>query len=124
MQETEPQTIVQTYLKALDAGDLSRCVDLFADDATIEFQSGIFQGKEAIEEWHKARFAVDFQVLSIDGIRTQGDLVIVDAVATSKRLKAWKIKKISGRATLLLQQGKIRNAKFGIRMTNLFEGWS
>ena len=124
MQETNLQTIVHAYLQALDARDLSRCVDFFADDAIIEFQSGIFQGKQAIEEWHKARFAVDFQVISIDGIRTQGDLVVVDAVATSKRLKAWKIKKLSGRVTLLLQHGKIRNAKFGIRMTNPLEGWS
>ena len=124
MHESDVQTIVRTYLQALDARDLSRCVDFFTDDATIEFQSGIFQGKQAIEEWHKMRFAVDFRVISIDGMRTQGDLVIVDAVATSKRLKAWKIKKLSGRVTLLLQHGKIRNAKFGIRMTNPLEGWT
>lgn len=124
MQDSDLQTMVHAYLEALDARDLSRCVKFFADDAIIDFQSGIYQGKEAIVEWHKKRFEADFRVINLDGIRIQSDHVIVNAVVSSKRLKAWKIKKLSGKVDLKIQQGKIKNAKLGVRMTNPLEAWS
>jgi ketosteroid isomerase-like protein len=120
-QNAGAQTMVQAYLEALDARDLSRCVEFFADDAVIDFQSGIYQGKEAIEEWHKIRFEADFKVINVDGIGVQGDKVTVDAVITSKRLRAWKIRKLGGKVDLRIQHGKIKNARFGVRMTNPLE---
>lgn len=123
MEETELQGVVQAYLQAFAQRDLSRCLDFFAEDATLDFASGVYQGKQAIEGWHKDRFAADVRVLRIDDIRTQGDTVVVDAIATSKRVRVWFVESVAGRVTLVFRQGKITDAKFGLRMTIPLEGW-
>ncbi len=123
MQETNLQVTVKAYLQAFDQKDLSQCLDFFAEDATIDFASGIYQGKQAIEKWHKERFAANLRVVRVDGIRVQGDTVIVEAVVTSNRLKAWRIGRLTGTVTVVFQQSKIRKAKFGLRTTIPIEAW-
>ena len=123
MEERDLQAVVQAYLQAFKARDLSRCLDFYAEDATIDFQSGLYRGREDIEEWHKERFAADLRVVRVDEIRVQGNTVILEAVATSNRLKAWRIANLTGTATFVFQQGKIKETKFGLRMSNLLEGW-
>lgn len=123
MQETDLQATVHAYLRAFDQRDLPQCMDFFAEDATIDFASGIYQGKQAIEKWHKERFAADLRVVRVDGIRVQGDTVIVEAVATSNRLKAWRIGRLTGTATFVFQQSRIKKAKFGLRTNIPIERW-
>jgi ketosteroid isomerase-like protein len=119
----EPQAIIQAYLQAARDRDLAGCVSFYAPDAKLTFMSGVFQGTQAIEEWHKERFAADLQFVRIDAIKAKGDVVTVDAVVTSKRLKAWKIGSLGGRATFRLQDGKIKETSFGLRLHNPLEGW-
>lgn len=123
MQQTDLQAVVQDYLQAYDQRDLARCMDFFAEDATVHFALGTYRGQQAIEEWHKDRFAADLRVTRIDEIRTQGDTVIVDAVATSKVAKAWRFDSVAGTATFVFQQDKIKEMKFGLRTTMPLEGW-
>lgn len=115
--------IVQNYFKALDDRDLTRCLEFFAEDATIKFQSGVFKGKQAIAEWHKDRFEADLRLLKLNKIETRDDQVHVEGVVTSKRLKAWKINKLSGKATFTFENGKIMKTEFGMRIYNPLEGW-
>jgi len=98
-------------------------MDFFAEDATIDFASGIFQGRQEIEGWHQDRFQADLRVLRVDEIRRQGDTVIVDVVATSQRAKVWRLKSVAGRATVVFEQGKIKTVTFGLRMALPLEGW-
>jgi ketosteroid isomerase-like protein len=123
MQNTDLQAVVRAYLQAYDQRDLPRCMDFFAKDAVIDFASGIYRGKQAIGEWHKDRFAADLRIIRIDEIRTQSDTVTVDAVATSKVARAWRVDSVKGTATFVFQQGSIKEVKFGLRTRIPLEGW-
>lgn len=123
MQDTDLQATIQAYLQAFDLRDLTQCMDFFAEDATIHFGMGTYRGRQAIEEWHKGRFAADLRVIRVDKVRTQGDTVIVDVVAISKVARAWRFDSVAGRVTLLFQEGKVKEAKFGLRTAIPVEGW-
>ncbi|MCB0199915.1 MAG: nuclear transport factor 2 family protein [Anaerolineae bacterium] len=110
--------IVQTYLDAFAARDLAACLEHFAQTATILFAGGVYRGREAIEDWHKERFKADLRLLYLEDIRVEGDVVVVEAVATSKRLRLFKIDNLSGLVTLRLDQNQIIEAEFGLRMNN------
>ena len=118
MQQTDIQATTMAYLDAFEARDLARCLDFYADDATLIFQTGHYEGKEAIERWHRDRFAADLRLVHLDGISVRGDSVKIDATATSNRLRAWKVPSIHGTVTLTFDNGKIKEAMFGVRM-----GW-
>lgn len=122
MQESLQATI-QAYLQAFDQRDLAQCMAFFAEDATIDFALGIYRGTQAIESWHKDRFAADMRVLRVDAVRVQGNTVIVDLTATSNVARAWRVNSLAGRATVVFQDGKIKEAKFGLRMALPIEGW-
>jgi len=98
-------------------------MSFFANDATIHFAMGTYRGPKAIEDWHKDRFAADLRVLRIDEIRIEGDTVIIDAVATSRVARAWRFNSVAGRVTIVFGQGKIKEARFGLRTALPVEGW-
>jgi len=120
---TEPQQAVQAYLQVFDRRDLPGCMEFFADDAAINFITGVYRGRRAIEEWHRDRFAADVHVTRLEEVRAKGDQVSVDAVVTSKVLKMWRFNSVAGTATFTFREGKIKDAKFGLRAAIPFEGW-
>jgi ketosteroid isomerase-like protein len=119
----DPQEKMKAYLEAVTNRDLPRIMAFFADDAKILVMSGVFQGREAIEQWHQERIEAEAQLVRLDGIRVNGDTVTIDGVITSKRLKAWRIPNIPGRATVGLEDGKIKEMKLSLRGFNPLEGW-
>jgi len=122
VQTIDPVAVVNDYLQAIKDRDIKRCVDFYADDATLIFLSGVFRGRKAIEDWHRERFEAQFEILKVDGVKTKDDRVTLDAVITSKRLKTWKINSLAGRANFRLDKGKIRETKLSPRIQNPFEG--
>lgn len=123
MQDAELEAIAKEYLEAMEARDLARCVDFYAEDGVINFQNGVFKGKQAIEEWHKERFDADLRVTKIEQVKVEGDTVKVDAITTSNRLKAWKIDSLSGTVIVKFENGKIKETSFSLRVYNPLEGW-
>ena len=123
MQKPDLKATIQEYLDAYDRRDLGQCVEFFAEDATIHFAMGTFKGRQAIEEWHRDRFAADMRVLRVDEIKIQEEKVIVDLVAASNTSRAWGFDSVDARVTLAFQQGKIKQAEFGLRNVIPFEGW-
>ena len=111
VQEAEPAVVVQAYIEALTARDLSRCVDFYADDAKITFISGVFRGKQAIKEWHEERFAAELELVSVGELNAKGEKVTLDVLVTSKKLRAWKLNKLAGRPTTPYRQGKRKKSK-------------
>ena len=89
----------------------------------FEFQSGIFKGREAIAEWHRDRFAAGFQVVDLERVTATGETVVVEAAIASARLRAWKISKLGGKATLVFDAGLIKEVRMTPRIYNPFEGW-
>lgn len=123
MTDLDLESTVRAYLEAYSSRDLARCLDFFAADAKIDFASGIYSGRAAIQEWHQDRFAADMRVLRIDKVKVVGETVVVDLVANSKVVKQWRLNSLKGRVTLTFEGGKIRNAEFGLRGALPFEGW-
>jgi ketosteroid isomerase-like protein len=116
--QADLKALAEAYLDAFHKRDLERCVDFFSDDATIDFNMTAYNGRQAITEWHKDRFAADLKMIRLNNISVDGDTVVVDAVASSKRLAAWKVKSISGRVTMRFADGKIKSGKLAGRMSN------
>jgi len=116
--QTDLKALTEAYLDAFHKRELERCVDFFSDDATIDFNMTAYKGRQAIVDWHKDRFEADLKMLRLTNISVKGDTVVVDAVATSKRLVAWKAKSIAGRITMRFADGKIKTGKLSARMTN------
>jgi ketosteroid isomerase-like protein len=119
----EPKLVVEGYLQAMHDRDVERCLEFFADDATLVFMDNHYQGRAAIEGWHRDRIAAEAEIVKVDAIRVKGDAATVDVQATSKKLRQWKIPKVGGRATFKIANGKIQDFKMAARVYNPFEGW-
>jgi ketosteroid isomerase-like protein len=119
----EPKLVVEGYLQAMRDRDVERCLEFFADDATLAFMNNQYQGRSAIEGWHRDRFKAEAEIVKVDAMRVKGDVVQVDVQATSKKLQQWKIPKIGGRTTFKIAGGKIKDFKMTARVYNPFEGW-
>jgi hypothetical protein len=117
------EATVRAYLGALNERNLTRCIEFFAEDATVTFMARAFRGRQAIEAWHRERFAAELEVVRIGAIRHKGDSLIVDGVVTSKRIRALKIGSLGGRATVSLENSRVKAMRFGLRPYNPFEGW-
>jgi uncharacterized protein (TIGR02246 family) len=119
-QNTNPaadlEAVVRDYLKAFESRDLEGCLGFFNEDASLNFQGGVYRGLKGIGDWHRDRFAADLKVLRIESIHVDGERVVVDAVVTSKRLTAWRLTSVPGRITVQFNQGKIQEGKFAPRM--------
>jgi len=118
--QTDLKTLAQAYLDAFHARDLDRCLEFYADDATVDFNKTVYSGRQGIAEWHKDRFAADLRLIKMNSMTVDGDTVTVDGAVASKRLAAWRLKALSGRVTMRFEDGKIKQGKLSPRMTNPF----
>jgi ketosteroid isomerase-like protein len=118
--QTDLKTLAQAYLDAFHAQDLDRCLEFFADDATVDFNKTVYTGRQGIAEWHKDRFAANLKMIKMNSMTVDGDTVVVDGAVSSKRLAAWRLKALSGRVTMKFENGKIKSGKLAPRMTNPF----
>ncbi len=110
-----PAAVVEAYRAAFERKDLATCVGLFDDDATIRFLFSTYRGKAAIEEWHAARFAAEVEILSVDGMKVDGEIVELLAAATSAPLRRFRIPKVKGKVTFRVREGRITEARFAPR---------
>src|SRR5271170_1296129 len=113
---TDLETRARAYLKAFEARDIAECMTYYADDSCLSFVQSDYKGKEQIEEWHKARFAADLRVVRLEKLTVEGNTVILAAVVTSKRLKAWKLNTVRGTVTTLFEGSKIKDLKLRMRL--------
>lgn len=118
--QTDLKALTQAYLDAFHARDLERCVEFFADEATIDFNRTMYTGRKPITEWHQDRFAVDFKIIKVDSMTADGDTVTVEGAVTSKKLASWRVKALNGKVAITFAGGKITNGKLSPRMTNPF----
>ena len=121
VQTTDLEAVIRAYLESFDARDLQRCVEFFAEDASIDFQMSAYRGHKAIQQWHADRFSADLRINRPESVRVNGDTVTVDAVISSERLAAWKVTSLSGRVTVRFECGKIKECKLTLRMGNPIE---
>lgn len=111
--------LTKGYLQAFDARDLEYCLTFYHDDSTLIFQNGRYTGRDAIKSWHEERFKADLRVLKQGQVEVTEDRVAVDLTVSSKRLKAWRIRSVDGKAIFQFEAGKIREANFGLKKINV-----
>jgi hypothetical protein len=116
--ETALRQAADSYLAAFEARDLEGCLAFFDDAAKLDFQMAMFEGKEAIEAWHRDRFAANLRLVKLERITIRRETVTIDAVAASDRLAAWNVQALPGRVTLQFANGKIVSCRFAARMVN------
>jgi hypothetical protein len=107
--------VLDNYLKSFDSRDLERCLEFYAPGALIEFGVTMCLDKEAIERWHHERWSANLRLIDIGKTEIAGDVVTVDATVVSDRLKMWRLKSLPVRARFKLLQGKIVEARYGLR---------
>lgn len=110
------QVRAMDYLHAFEARDLDRCLTFYDDAATLIFHTGRYCGRQEITAWHQDRFNADLRLLQIEDVATEAETVIIDATATSKRLKAWRIPSLAAKVEFVYQNDLIVLAKFGLRI--------
>ena len=109
---------IHAYLDAFARRDLDQCLEFYAESSILNFQSGLYEGKPSIADWHKDRFEVDLRVLTLDRMVVEDDSARVDVTVSSKRLQAWKIGSVSATIALEFQDGKIKAVQFSPRLVN------
>jgi ketosteroid isomerase-like protein len=123
-EQTTTRELIENYLKAFERGELERCMECFAADATLEWLMGEYRGKQSIEEWHKDRFEAGLKILRVDGMTIAGDVATVRLTVTSKRLAAWRMPSLGGIVTVQFKEGKIRGTQFAAKSINPQQNWS
>jgi hypothetical protein len=118
LDEAAMRAAVDSYLAAFDARDVEGCLAFFDEAATLDFQMSMFEGRDAIEAWHRDRFAANLRLIKLERITIRRETVTIDAVAASDRLAAWNVHALPGRVTLQFANGKIVNCRFAARMVN------
>lgn len=108
--ETALRAMVEGYRHAFEQRDLAGCVGYFAEDAVIRFLFGSYQGRRAIEDWHKDRFAADVQILRVESTSVEEGKVGIQAVVTSRRLKQFRIGEVKGTLTFRIEEGRFKEA--------------
>jgi ketosteroid isomerase-like protein len=69
--QTDLKTLAQAYLDAFHARDLDRCLEFYADDATVDFNKTVYSGRQGITEWHKDRFAADLRLIKMNSMTVE-----------------------------------------------------
>lgn len=123
-QEADIQEMMKAYLEAFEARDLERCMEYFDPEATLDWQIGVYQGASSIEQWHKDRFGADLKITQVEGIQVTGQRVAMNLVVTSKRLKAWRLKRLKGHVDVEVEDGKIKKMKFSAKTINPQQNWT
>jgi ketosteroid isomerase-like protein len=107
--------IVEAYCAAFERGDVDACIGFFAEDAKLHFLFGTYEGREAIREWHEARFEAEVKLLRIEQVAVKGDTVVAQLVATSRRLRVFRMDEVKGTVTFKVSDGQFVDAVLSAR---------
>ena len=107
--------VLDDYFDAFRMHDVSRCVGFYAEGAILEFGGTYCRDRPCLEKWHSERFASNLAVLRIDNVVVNGGVVTVEGVVSSDRLANWGVAPIAGQASFRIRDGKIAEARFGLK---------
>ena len=107
--------VLDDYIEAFEAKDLSRCLAFFHDDAHLQFATGRFDGIKAIEQWHKDRFKGGMRLVDMEDMEVKGNTLIVHGALTSPRLKIIRMKSLRGTGTFVIDQGRFKEFRLQLR---------
>jgi ketosteroid isomerase-like protein len=116
-QETDPMSIVNAWLDALNAGDINAALSYLADDAVVTIvppphgMSGVFTGKEEIRGWYEGVVAGNGST-TLSDCEVDGETVTCINTYTDDGLQAMGIDFIEGEWVAIVRDGKIQSYTF------------
>ena len=110
----QPESIVQGFIDAQNAGDVEGALTLLADEAVIQLvpppiegDDGIFTGKEEIRAWYD-NLASLHGAGEINDVNVEGDQVSAILTYTDDSLKQIGVESIDNQCVVTIQDGKIQ----------------
>ena len=111
-QETDPVAIVNSWVEALNAGDVDAALSYLGDDVQITPSPGTtYTGKEEIRGWYETLVAGS-SVNTLSDCRVDGENVTCHTVFADDGLQAAGVDSIEGELVLVVRDGKIRTYTF------------
>jgi hypothetical protein len=109
-QETDPLTIVNSWLEALNAGDVDAALSYLADDAQITTDQ-VYTGKEEIRGWYEGLVGAN-GVSTLSACQVDGETITCSNVYTDDGLQAMGVDFLEGALVLVVRDGKIQSYSF------------
>jgi ketosteroid isomerase-like protein len=109
-QETDPLTVINSWLEALNAGDVDTALSYLADDAQIE-PDQVYSGKEEIRGWYENLVGGN-GVSTVSDCQVDGETVTCNSTYSDDGLQAMGVDYLEGTLVLILQDGKIHSYTF------------
>lgn len=109
-QETDPLAIVNSWLEALNAGDVDAALSYLADDAQITSDQ-VYTGKEEIRGWYEAQVGAN-GVSTLSDCQVDGETVTCISSYTDDGLQAMGVDFLEGELVLVVRDGKIQSYTF------------
>jgi len=109
-QETDPLTIVNSWLEALNAGDVDAALSYLADDAQITSDRA-YTGKEEIRGWYEDLVGAN-GTSTLSDCQVDGETVTCSSVYTDDGLQAMGVDFLEGALVLVVRDGEIQSYTF------------
>jgi hypothetical protein len=109
-QEADPLTIVNSWLEALNAGDVDAALSYLADDAQIT-SDRMYTGKQEIRGWYESIVGAN-AVSTLNDCQVDGETVTCNNVYTDDGLRAIGVDFLEGELVLVVRDGKIQSYTF------------
>jgi ketosteroid isomerase-like protein len=109
-QETDPLAIVNSWLEALNAGDVDAALSYLADDAQITSDQ-VYTGKEEIRGWYEAQVEAN-GASTLSDCQVDGETVTCISSYTDDGLQAMGVDFLEGELVLVVRDGKIQSYTF------------
>jgi ketosteroid isomerase-like protein len=124
-QGTDPLSIVNAWLDALNAGDIDTALSYLSDDAVVTMvppgtpgDDGIFTGKEEVRGWYEGLVAAK-GVATLSDCQVEGESVTCIDTYTDGGLQAMGIDSIEGELALTVSEGRIQEYTFTMSAESL-----
>ncbi|MFN2291430.1 MAG: nuclear transport factor 2 family protein [Anaerolineae bacterium] len=109
-QETDPLTIVNSWLEALNSGDVDAALSYLADGAQIT-SDRVYTGKEEIRGWYERQVEAN-AVSTLSDCQVDGETVTCQSVYADDGLQAIGVDSLEGELVLVVSDGKIQSYTF------------
>ena len=109
-QETDPLAIVNSWLEALNAGDVDAALSYLADDAQITSDQ-VYTGKEEIRGWYETQVGAN-GASTLSDCQVDGETVTCISSYTDDGLQAMGVDFLEGELVLVVRDAKIQSYTF------------
>ena len=109
-QETDPLSVVDSWLEALNTGDVDAALSYLADDAQITSDQ-VYTGKQGIRGWYESIVGAN-AASTLSDCQVDGETVTCNNVYTDDGLQAIGVDFLEGELVLVVRDGKIQSYTF------------